>query len=227
MNVAVGVVSDTAITARSVIMRQRNNADTSLRLDVQRPVDSRTGLKGKISAKLATFITSHLSTPFSVSVPAPPLPQNSDLVQHVPTFAEHRPCPTCPHLCRTPILSKLSPPSQNSDLVQPGPTFAEHRPRPTCPHLRRTPTSSNLSAPLQNTDLIQPVPTFAEQRSCPICPHLCKTPILSNLSPPLQNSDLVQPGPTQPVDLRETLWGLAAESLACLRGLQTLLWQPV
>ena len=154
MDVAVGVVSDdTAITARSVIMRQINNAETSLRLDVQRPVDSRTGLKGKISAKLATFITSHLSTPFSVSVPAPPLPQNSDLVQHVPTFAEHRPCPTCPHLCRTPILSKLSPPSQNSDLVQ--------------------------------------------------------------------------PGPTQPVDLRETLWGLAAESLACLRGLQTLLWQPV
>ena len=154
MNVAVGIVSDTAIAAGSVIMRQINMADTSLRLDDQRPVDSLTGMKGQISAKLATFIKAHLSTPFSVSVPAPPL-QNSDLVQTVPTFAEQRSCPTCP--------------------------------------------------------------TFAEHRSCPTCPHLCRIPILSNLSPPLQNTDLVQPGSTQSVDLRETLSGPAAESLACLR----------
>ena len=153
MNDAVGIASDTAIAARSVIMRQIIRADTSLRLDVQRPADSLTGLKGHIRAKLATFITSHLSTAFTVSRP---------------------------HLCRTPILSNLSP-------------------------------------PLQNSDLIQPVPTFAEQRSCPTCPHLCRTVILFNLAPPLQNSDLVQPGPAQPVDLRETLWGPAAESLACLR----------
>ena len=114
-------------------MRQINVADTSLRLDDQRPVDSLTGMKGQISAKLATFITAHWSTPFSVSVPAPPL-QNSNLVQPVPTFAEQRSCPTWPHLCRTPILSNLSPPLQNTDLVQPVPTFAEHRSCPTWPH---------------------------------------------------------------------------------------------
>ena len=220
MNDAVGIASDTAIAARSVIMRQIIRADTSLRLDVQRPADSLTGLKGHIRAKLATFITSHLSTAFTVSRPhlcrtpilsnlSPPL-QNSDLIQPGPTFVEQRSCPTCPHLCRTVILFNLAPPLQNSDLVQPGPTFAEQRPCPTWPHLCRTAILSNLSPPLQNSDLINPT-----------CPHLCRTATLSNLSPPLQNSDLVQLGPTFAEQRSCPTWprsagGPAGDAVPCL-----------